>query len=156
MFTFRKIKPLFISMAVSLGVGLVSWLLAGHPMEQYASLYQPPLAPPGWVFPVVWTALYLLMGIAAYQIYITNRIGREGALTLYAVQLLINMVWPVLFFGFQEYWLAFLWLLLLLTLVFLTMREFWRIKPPAGGLLLPYFLWVIFAGYLNLLIAIHM
>ena len=156
MFSLRKLKPLFISIAVSLGAGLLSWLITRDSMEQYGNLYQPPLAPPGWVFPVVWSILYLLMGIAAYQIYITNRIGREGALTLYVVQLLVNMVWPVLFFRFQEYWLAFFWLLLLLALIFFTMREFWKIKPSAGALLLPYFLWVIFAGYLNLVIAIKM
>lgn len=152
----RKIKPFFISIAISLGAGLLSWLFTGDSMEQYKNLPQPPLAPPGWLFPVVWTILFFLMGIAAYQIYITKRRGREGALTLYAVQLLVNMVWPVLFFGFQEYWLAFFWLLLLWVLIFFTMRGFWNIKSSAGALLLPYFLWVTFAGYLNLVIAISM
>lgn len=148
-------KPLLVSLVISLGTGAIGGLLTSGSMEKYSRMYQPPLAPPGWVFPVVWTILYLLMGVAAYLVYRTNSEKKYAALKLYAVQLLVNLGWPLLFFGLGAYLLAFTWLALLWYLVWMTIKQFYKINQTAGKLMLPYLLWVTFAGYLNLSIAVY-
>ena len=144
-----KLKPLLISLVISLGVGGLSALLTQGSMEQYRNLKQPPLSPPGWVFPVVWTVLFVLMGIAAYLVWMRDSTGRNGALALYGAQLFFNFFWTLIFFNLQNYALAFFWLLALWVLVFITAVLFFRISRPAGWLLAPYLVWIIFAGYLN-------
>ncbi len=148
-------KELLISLFISLGAGALAGLLTSDSMQKYATMYKPPLAPPGWVFPVVWTVLYILMGIAAYLVYVSDSDQKKTALTLYGVQLVANVLWSVIFFELDAYLLAFAWLLLLWYLIFLTLKSFYEINPTAGKLLIPYLLWVTFAGYLNLSIAIH-
>ena len=150
-----NIKTLAISIAISLGVGLLSAFLTGSSMREYADMYKPPLAPPGWVFPIVWTILYILMGIAAWRVFESQGADRRLALSLYGNQLLLNIVWPLLFFNLQIYFFAFAWLLLLWLMIYLTMRQFAMLDQKAGTLLIPYLVWVAFAGYLNLAIAIH-
>jgi len=115
------------------------------------------LAPPGWVFPIVWTILFALMGIASYLVYTSeeDREEKRTALILYGVQLLVNIGWSVIFFGWNLYLLAFAWLILLWYLIYKMIRIFYEIKPASGIILLPYIFWVTFAGYLNLAIAIH-
>ena len=149
-------KPLIISLAISLGAGLLSTFLTPNIQKSYANLYKPPLSPPGWVFPVVWTLLYILMGIAAYLVFI-NFTGAEGreALLYYGGQLLVNIGWPVLFFRFECYVTAFFWLILLWYLVYMTIKKFAGISETAATLLVPYLFWLTFAGYLNLATAIH-
>lgn len=146
-----KWKPLLLCLAVPLLVGGLSALLTKDSMETFAKLNQPPLSPPGWLFPVVWTVLYLLMGFASYLVLTSGAPKEEirRALTLYGIQLAANFVWPLLFFRMQRFLLAFFWLLLLWVLILLTKRRFSAISPTAGALLLPYLLWVTFAGYLN-------
>ncbi len=149
-------KALIISLALSLGTGVVSSLLSGGGMQMYQNMYQPPLAPPGWLFPIVWTILYVLMGIAAYLIYEEPVSGdRRLALLLYGVQLFFNGVWSLIFFGAQAYFLAFAWLVLLWFFIYLTAKQFLQLNKTAGILMMPYLLWVTFAGYLNLAIAIY-
>ncbi len=122
----------------------------------YQDMYQPSLAPPGWLFPVVWTILYTLMGIAAYLIYEEPESeDRRLALLLYGVQLFFNAVWSPIFFGAQAYFLAFAWLVLLWFFIYLTTKQFLQLNKTAGILMVPYLLWVTFAGYLNLAIAIY-
>lgn len=150
-----NIKTLAVSIAISLGAGLLSAFLTGGSMRQYADMYQPPLAPPGWVFPIVWTILYILMGIAAWRVFESQGADRRLAISLYGNQLLLNIVWPLLFFNLQIYFFAFAWLLLLWLMIYLTMRQFAMLDQKAGILLIPYLVWVTFAGYLNLAIAIH-
>jgi len=145
----KKWKPLILSLAISLGTGALAALLTRQSPEVYASLIQPPLAPPSWVFPVVWTLLYILMGIAAYRVWVTDDPGRERALTLYGVQLLFNFFWPQIFFSVRLYGLALIWIIVLWVLVLLTQRRFARIDRTTGLLMLPYLLWVTFAVYLN-------
>ena len=145
----KKWKPLIISLAVSLGTGLLAALLTRQSPEVYESLIQPPLSPPPWVFPVVWTLLYILMGIAAYRVWVTDDPGRERALTLYGAQLLFNFFWPQIFFSARLYGLALIWIVVLWVLVLLTQHRFARIDRTAGILMLPYLLWVTFAVYLN-------
>ena len=148
-------KTMVISIAISLGTGIVSALLSGAGMQQYGTLYKPPLAPPGWLFPIVWTILYVLMGIAAWLVYEADSTDKKTALTLYGIQLVLNGGWSILFFGWQTYFLAFAWLLLLWFFIYLTIKEFLQVNRLAGILMIPYLLWVTFAGYLNLAIALN-
>ena len=136
--------------AIPLAVGALSALVSGG-MSDYLTLNQPPFAPPGWVFPIVWSALYLMMGYASYRVW-TASAGEDlkrRALTLYGAQLAVNFIWPLLFFGAQWYLAALLWLLLLWILILLTMRAFAAVDERSSDLLVPYLLWVTFALYLN-------
>lgn len=114
------------------------------------SLNQPPLAPPAWLFPVVWSVLYALMAIAAYRVFVSNDMDRGRALRLYLVQVIVNVLWPLLFFRLEWRLLAFFWLLFLIALVLLTMVAFYQIDKTAFWLMVPYLLWISFAAYLNL------
>lgn len=150
-------KALLISLAISLGVGALSALVTSDSMMQYDNMYKPPLSPPAWLFPIVWTILFTLMGIAAYLIYVseTEKEKKSAALRIYAIQLAINALWTIIFFNLEAYILAFAWLLLLWYLIFLTIKAFNEINTTAARLLIPYLLWVTFAGYLTLAIALN-
>lgn len=142
-------KKLIICIAIPLGVGILSALLSGGGMETFEMLRKPSLSPPGWLFPVVWTALYILMGIASYLV-LTSGKPSKTALTFYGIQLIFNFFWSIIFFGMGAYLFAFVWLVILWLLIIITAVLFYRISKPAGYLMLPYILWVTFAGYLNL------
>ena len=144
-------KALIICLLIPLAVGgLAAWLTMDS-MAQFAALAQPPLSPPGWVFPVVWTILYLLMGWASFLIWKSGapQTAKRRALGLYGVQLAVNFVWPLLFFRAGLYGFALIWLVILLVLVAETMLAFGRIDRRAAWLLAPYLLWLLFAAYLN-------
>lgn len=148
-------KPLLIAIAIPLGVGALSALLTGNSMADFAALNQPPLSPPGWLFPIVWTILYTLMGIASYLVYTSDKPARaKTALTVYGIQLFFNFFWSIFFFRLEWYTFAFVWLIVLWLLIAVTGLLFYRINKAAGLLILPYFLWVTFAAYLNLGIVI--
>ena len=138
-------------LCLPLAVGGLSAALTMGSMAQYSALPQPPLAPPAWVFPAVWTVLYILMGVACWLVWKSDaaRQDKKRALTLYGGQLAVNFVWPLLFFGRGWYGVSFLWLLLLLALVLAAVAAFGRIRKLAAWLLAPYILWLLFAGYLN-------
>ena len=144
-------KKLALYLAIPLAVGGLSVLFSGG-MSTFSDLRQPPLSPPGWLFPIVWSILYLLMGYASYRVAVSDAPleTRRQALTLYGVQLFLNFLWPLLFFGLEWRLAAFFLLLLLWLAIFLTQRLFSNIDETAADLLLPYLLWVTFAGYLNL------
>ena len=148
-------KKLFICLAIPLAVGGLATLLSGG-MDSYKIMNQPPLSPPGWIFPIVWTILYLLMGWASYRVLVSNapREDRNKALTFYGIQLFLNFLWPLVFFGLGWYWAAFIVLLALWVMIYLTMHLFGLIDDTAENLLIPYLLWVTFAGYLNLGVAL--
>ena len=150
----KKWKVYVISILIALGVGLLSAFVTRGQMDVYSNLVQPPLAPPSWLFPVVWSILFILMGISAAIIYIENGPGSKSALTVYALQLAVNFIWSIIFFNLQAYWLAFFWLLLLWALIILMIYKFSKISKLAAYLQVPYLLWVTFAGYLTLAIAI--
>ncbi len=118
-------------------------------MKAFETVNQPPLTPPMWLFPVVWSILFVLMGIASYLVVMQK--GEDTkALTLYAVQLIFNFFWSIWFFNLGWYLFAFLWLVALWILILATTVAFYRISKPAAWLMLPYLVWVAFAGYLNL------
>lgn len=144
----RKFWVYAVSIAAALAVGGLSAVVnAGRFMSE--TLRQPPLLPPPWLFPIVWTILFILMGISAARVYRSGAPCAGDALFLYAVQLLVNFLWTVFYFSFGAYLLAFFWLLFLLLLVALMLARFERAAPGVGKLQLPYAAWLLFAAYLN-------
>ncbi len=145
-------KRLILCLAVPLLGGGLAGLVTMNSMKAFATLNQPPLSPPGWLFPVVWTVLYALMGIASYLASASDAEQEEkrGALWAYGIQLAFNFLWPIVFFNLKWYFFAFLWLVMLWALILITLLRFGRIRRLSGQLLIPYLLWVAFAGYLNL------
>ena len=147
-------EPLWfvIAMAIPVVTGLISAVLTKTAMVQYASFRKPPLSPPGWLFPVVWTILYLMMGLASYYIIMSDADGiqKADALFIYGLQLVFNFVWSILFFNYGSYLLAFAWLMVMWVLEIAAAVLFYRIMTGAGLLLIPYILWTAFAAYLNL------
>lgn len=138
--------------AIPVLTGVLSALLSDGGMQAFQQFQKPPLSPPGWLFPVVWTVLYVLMGIASYLIYTSDAdaASRSGALTIYGYQLVINFLWSIFFFNFQWYLFSFVWLILLWILIFIMILRFYPISKIAAYLMIPYLVWVTFAGYLNL------
>lgn len=137
--------------AIPLLVGGLASLLSGGGMEMFASLNKPPLSPPGWLFPIVWTILYILMGISSYLIIVSDAEEKEKyeALVLYGYQLVVNFLWPTFFFNFRWYLFSLAWLILLWVLVLLMIEKFWGIDKRAAWLNVPYLVWLTFAAYLN-------
>lgn len=116
----------------------------------YQELSRPGWAPPAWVFGPVWSALYLLIGIAAWLVWREQgSIGARTALRLFIVQLVANALWSWLFFAWRQGAVAFGEILILLLLIVSTFVAFWRVRPLAGALLLPYLLWVGYASALT-------
>ena len=139
------------SIAIPLLVGVVAGLLSRNGMEVFEMVNKPPLSPPVFLFPIVWTILYILMGISAYLIIKSDANPEEKtkALKIYIYQLIVNFLWPIFFFNLKWYFFSFLWILLLWVLIIVMIREFSRISKTAGYLLIPYLLWVTFATYLT-------
>ena len=154
-----KWKILIPNLIIPLAVGALSGFLTRNAMEKYLELRQPPLSPPPAVFPVVWTILFLLMGISAYLIAAGGSEDRDaGAMALipriYWIQLAVNFFWTLIFFNLGMFLFAFLWLILLIILVSVMIARFLRIYRKAGILRIPYLIWLIFAAYLNLAVFI--
>lgn len=144
-------KALILSILIAEGTGALSGFLSMAGMDKYKAIEKPSFSPPGWVFPIVWVILFLLMGIAAYRIWLIGKSGENvrKALGLYAVQLILNFFWSIIFFNLNLYGVAFLELLLLLVFILLTTFEFYKHDKCAAYLMIPYILWVSFAGVLN-------
>lgn len=146
-----KWKTLIYSLALPLVVGGLAGFLTKDSMSAFGQLNQPPLSPPGWLFPLVWAILYLLMGLAFYMVTVSDENDEQvnNAKKIYYLQLAVNFFWSIIFFNMERYLFAFLWLILLWILIIVTLTRFYRIQPLAGYLMIPYLLWVTFAGYLN-------
>ena len=147
-----NIKKLILCIAIPLLVGGLASLITGGGMDSFGNLEKPPFSPPGILFPIVWTILYTLMGISSYLISSANYNQEEinNALFVYGLQLAVNFLWPVFFFSLEWYLFSFFWLLLLWFFIIRTIMLFLPISKTAAYLLIPYLLWVTFAGYLNL------
>lgn len=146
----KKWLPYIISIAIALGVGGLGAVLTMNSMDIYSTLNQPALSPPGFLFPIVWTILYTLMGISAAIIYKTDDPDRTQALKIYAFQLIVNFLWTIIFFNLRQFLFSFIWLVLLDVLVVIMISKFHKISPLAAWLQIPYLLWILFATYLNL------
>lgn len=143
----RTLLPSLLLPAVVGGAGAVVTAMG---MEMYQLLTKPPLVPPGWVFGVVWTVLYLMMGYAAYLVKSSTCFDKQAALQTYYVQLALNFLWTVVFFRFGQLWFAVVVLVLLIAAILLTMKRFAECDTTASRLLLPYLIWCLFALYLNI------
>ena len=131
--------------------GVLSGLLSRQGMQVYTEMiHKPPLSPPGVLFPLVWTILYALMGIGAARIEASADSDlRSRALNVFAVQLVVNFFWSLIFFNARAYGFALVWLLLLWVLIIAMILLFWPVDRLAAMLQIPYLLWVTFAAYLN-------
>ncbi|MGL5379301.1 TspO/MBR family protein [Clostridium sp.] len=146
-----KFLPLIINILIPVAGGAIVGLLNKNTMHTYELLKKPIFTPPAIVFPIVWTILYILMGIAAYRIYMRNKQGANdnGAYFYYLVQLIFNFMWSFIFFTFRLYGISFIWLIILFVLVIITFIKFIKVDKLAGYLLIPYIVWLVFAGILN-------
>lgn len=147
----QKLLAFFLAIPLILGV-IVGFL--SRPTASYEALVKPFFSPPGFVFPIVWTILYLLMGISSYLIAQSNNPRRYPALITYVEQLFVNLAWSPIFFTLNFRFLAFLWILFLIYLVVKMIVQFKRVSHRAAYLQIPYLLWLIFAALLNFSIVI--
>ena len=148
-----KIKPYAVSILLTLAVGGLSGFLTSMGMDSFDALTKPPLTPPSFLFPIVWTVLFILMGVGAARIFMTEpTAARNRDLIVYVVQLAVNFFWSIIFFNLQAYAFAFFWLILLWVLILTMIYLFCKVDKPAALIQIPYAIWVTFAGYLNLMI----
>ena len=142
-------KKLIIITVITFIVGsFFSWFTMNN-MDAFKELNKP-INVPSIIFPIVWGVLYLLMSISCYIVSESSDPARNKALIIYWVQLVINSIWSLIFFGFEMYLFAFIWLLILLISVIIMIVKFYKVDKKAAYLNIPYVLWIIFAGYLNL------
>ena len=148
----KQWKTIILSILVAEAVGALSGFLTREGMKLFTdAVAQPPLSPPPLLFPIVWTILYVLMGYGSARIWLsTPSPDRSRALNLYAIQLVVNFFWSLIFFNAQAFGFAFFWLLLLWVLVLLMILAFDKIDPLSAKLQVPYLIWLTFAAYLNL------
>ena len=137
-------------------IGIASSILTRDMMLEYGNLNKPFLAPPTILFPIAWTVLYLLMGIGAALIYSKEEYkgNRSTGITLHIAQLILNFFWSIIFFNMGQYYFAFVWLVILWLVVFSMLMNYRKISQTAFFLNVPYIVWLTFAGYLNLAVAI--
>jgi len=146
-----NIISLIVSIAIAQGAGIIGSIFTVVSVKTwYLDIVKPEWNPPSWIFGPVWITLYTLMGIAAYLIWQMREVeGAKLALVVYGIQLALNALWSVLFFGLKNPGLAFAEILVLLVFIIATTILFWKINTWAGVLLLPYLAWASFATFLN-------
>lgn len=148
----KRIKYCAIAVLLCLLIGFLSGFATQSSVDTwYVHLNKPALNPPNWIFPIVWTLLYILMGIAAGMVWARGfyHVWVKTALYNFGFQLLFNALWSIVFFGFRQPFAALVIILVLLVLIALTIKWFKVVSTTAAYLLVPYFLWVCFATYLN-------
>lgn len=146
-----NLKRFLISIAIPLGIGVLSAFITRGNMDLYSQIIRPPLSPPSWLFPVVWTILYILMGISLYLVWnsAVSKDKKQHAFIFFGAQLFLNFIWSPIFFVGRQYLVAFIVLMLMWILTLGMIVSFYNISKPAGILQIPYLLWLTFAGYLN-------
>ena len=151
--TAKKVKVYAVAILIPLAVGALSAFLTPENMDLYSEIINPPLAPPSILFPIVWTILYILMGISSGMIWLrreSNLKAADKGISFYALSLAFNFCWSIIFFNFREFFIAFIWLLVLLYLTVRTVLSYSKVYKTAAYLQIPYVIWLVFAGYLNL------
>ena len=151
---FKKILKVGLFIAIPLLIGGLSALITMGNMQLFDSINKPPLAPPKWLFPVAWTILYIMMGIASYFLYKADSEEGREALVLYGIQLFFNFWWSIIFFNLKAYWFAAIWLFTMWIIILILLIKSKKIDVRSFWLLLPYFIWTTFAFYLNFGIAV--
>lgn len=153
-----SVSDLLLFVLSAEAVGAVSALLSGSMSGFFEKYQQPPLLPPAWLFPVVWVILYAVMGFSAYLVYMAKTtetaVQNKKALSSYRIQLAVNFSWSIVFFRLEALWAAVAVVLLLVVLIIIMMARFRKIKPLAAYINIPYLLWVGFASYLTIAVAI--
>ena len=144
----NKIKIYIKSILIPVIVGGVVGLIISGSMD-YNDLQKPFLSPPSIVFPIVWTILYILMGVS-YGILESNSLADRKVNLIYYIQLFVNSLWSIFFFLLKWRLFAFIWIIILAILVIIMIKEFYKKNKIAGLLQIPYILWVLFASYLNI------
>lgn len=150
-FSQNKLKAALLT-ALPLVVGGLSAAIAGDMSK--TDYVQPPFSPPAWVFPVAWTALYLMMGFASYLVYRDCDYLLNDAMKCYFYQLFVNFTWSIVFFRFEFYAAAVVVLIALLLLTIGTTAQFFTVNKTAGKLMIPYIVWLLYALYLNVGVAV--
>lgn len=147
-----NLKRLVISLIIPLAVGGLSAFVTRGDMDIYKTVERPPLSPPSVVFPIVWTVLYILMGISLYLIWNSGDIyvDKKNAYIFFGIQLFLNFIWSPVFFTARQYLPAFLILVALWLCVLAMIINFAKISRPAALLQIPYLIWLTIAGYLNI------
>lgn len=148
----KKVKTFAFFILVSLAVGGLSAFLTRGNMSVFDEVTKPPLTPPAIVFPIVWSILYVLMGISAARVYL--REGDSHAIRVFGINLILNFFWSIIFFNLRAFCFAAIWLILLFITVLSMTIKFWRIDRLAGALQIPYLVWLVIAGYLNIFICL--
>ena len=143
-------KEEIISLLIPLGIGFISGLISMGGIKNFNSLIKPFLSPPGFIFPIVWTILYILMGISSYLIYNENDYYSSFSLKIYALNLFVNFLWSPLFFGLGLRLFSFIWIVVLDIVVSYMIYNFYKVNKKAAYLQIPYLVWCIYATYLNL------
>ena len=135
-------KRLIMYILIPLILGAVVGFLSGS-SDGYKEMITPSFAPPGILFPIVWSILYILMGVSRYMIY------DKDAIRIYNIQLVVNLLWSFVFFTFKLYLLSFIWIIVLIVLVIIMIRKFYLINKISGLIQIPYVLWLVFASILS-------
>lgn len=138
-------KKLFISILIPVLLGTIVGLLINT--DNYQTLIKPVYSPPESLFPIMWSILYVLMGISSYIIYENND---KESLEIYKLQLFVNLMWSIIFFTFKFYLVSFVWILVLDSLVIYMIIKFYKTNKIASYIQIPYLIWIIFASYLSL------
>lgn len=141
------IKRIIYSLLPIVGGALVGLIISGY--MNYGDMVKPPLSPPSYIFPIVWTILYILMGVS-YFIATKDKENDKELNQIYILQLLVNFFWPIIFFVLKMYFTAFFWIILLLILVIIMIKELLKNNKISGCLQIPYLIWLLFATYLNI------
>lgn len=144
-----NLKKFLISILIPLSVGGLSALITKNNMDLYSQINKPPLSPPSWFFPVAWTVLYILMGISLYLVWNGEKPNDKNLFSVFGIQLFLNFIWPIIFFNFRAYLIAFVVLIFLWAASFLMIVLFYQNKKISAFLQIPYILWLTFAAYLN-------
>ena len=146
----KSTKTYLFFILSALAVGGISAFLTRNNMNIFETVQKPPFAPPAFIFPIVWSFLYILMGIGASRVFLVS--PQSDGLLVYWVNLAVNFFWSIIFFNMRAFGFAFIWLLLLLAVVITMAVKFFRIDKLSGYLQIPYVVWLVIAGYLNLFI----
>lgn len=149
-----KLKKLIVYLAATFLFGVVGALLGGGASQIYSSINKPPLSPPSIVFPIVWSILYLLMGLGAYFLSNERDSNTSDLLKVYWIQLVLNALWALFFWRVKAFWFAAIIIVAILVLVIWFTVKAYKINKLTAFMFIPYIIWLLFALYLNVGVAV--
>lgn len=147
-----KLFPFIVSILIPLGISALISLMINNSLSLYNDIVKPKFYPPELVFGVVWPILYVLMGFACYRTFMKLKLEKKSssAILLYIINLMLNFLWPIIFFYLRLYGIAWIELILLIIVLAIVIIKFFNIDKLSGIVLIPYFLWLLYALYLNI------